>query len=68
MNSLPAEATQSWFVVKVAVALTPMLTFWIADGIGWFLRRVTLGRPEVAPQSGRGPVREGPATVPAPPG
>jgi hypothetical protein len=41
MRSL--SETQFWFVVKVAVALTPMLTFWIADGIGWFLRRVPGG-------------------------
>jgi hypothetical protein len=58
--------TQFWFVAA-GVALTPMLTFWIADGIGWFLRRTLWGRPEVAPQSGREPVRDQP-TVAAPPG
>jgi hypothetical protein len=31
--------TQYWFVVA-AVGLTPMLTFWIIDIVGWFLRRV----------------------------
>jgi hypothetical protein len=67
MNSLAAEATQSWFVVKVAVALTPMLTFWIADGIGWFLRRTLWRRSEVERQSGLETVPEGPA-VAAPPG
>jgi hypothetical protein len=35
MRSL--SETQFWFVVA-AVALTPMLTFWIAGVIGWFLR------------------------------
>jgi hypothetical protein len=38
MNSLLAGTTQSWFTVKVAVALSPMLTFWAAGVIGWFLR------------------------------
>jgi hypothetical protein len=33
--------TQYWFVV-VAGLLTPMLTFWIIDIVGWVLRR-TLG-------------------------
>jgi hypothetical protein len=39
MNSLPAGATQSWFIVKGVVALSPMLTFWAAEVIGWILRR-----------------------------
>jgi hypothetical protein len=39
MNSLPDGATQSWFIVKVAVALSPILTFRAAGVIGWFLRR-----------------------------
>ena len=54
MNGLPAETTQSWFFVNAAVALSPILTFWIADIIAWFLRR-TLGgarrgilRPDVS--------------------
>jgi hypothetical protein len=42
--------THFWFVVA-GVALTPMLTFWIADGIGWFLRHTLWRRPEVEPQS-----------------
>lgn len=54
MDNLPAGATQSWFVVKVAVALSPILIFWAADGIGWFLR-CTLWRSEVAAQSGEHP-------------
>jgi hypothetical protein len=49
MRSL--SETQFWFVAA-GVALTPVLTLWIADGIGWFLRR-TLWSPEVEPQSGR---------------
>jgi len=62
MRSL--SETQFWFVVA-GVALTPMLTFLIADGIGWFLRRTLWQRPEVPPKSRREP--EGP-TVVAPPG
>jgi hypothetical protein len=48
MSSL--SETQFWFVVA-GVALTPMLTFWIADGIGWFLRCTLRQRPEIASQS-----------------
>jgi hypothetical protein len=48
MRSL--SETQFWFVVA-GVALTPMLTFAIADGIGWFLRRTFWQRPELASQS-----------------
>jgi hypothetical protein len=48
MRSL--SETQFWFVVA-GVALTPMLTFSIADGIGWFLRRTLWQRPEIASQS-----------------
>ena len=48
MRSL--SETQFWFVVA-GVALTPMLTFGIADGIGWFLRRTLWWRPEIASQS-----------------
>jgi hypothetical protein len=51
MNSLTTEAMQSWFLVKVAVGLSPILTFGIADIIGWFLRRVRWLRPEVEPKS-----------------
>jgi hypothetical protein len=46
MNDLPAETTQSWFFVKAAVALSPIFTFWIADTIGWFLRRTIWQRAE----------------------
>ena len=64
MRSL--SETQFWFVVA-GVALTPMLTFGIADGIGWFLRRTLGRRPEVEPQSEREtardkPEREGPSS------
>jgi hypothetical protein len=51
MHSLPAGVTQSWFIVKATVALSPALTFWAAGVIGWFLR-LTLWRP---PQSGGRP-------------
>src|ERR1700732_5251623 len=37
VDSLAAGSTQSWFVVKVAVALSPILTLWAAGVIGWFL-------------------------------
>jgi hypothetical protein len=60
MDSLPAEATQSWFVVKVAVALSPILTFWAVGVIDWFLRRTLWRRPEVAPQSGLETARDEP--------
>jgi hypothetical protein len=53
MNNIPAEATHYWFVVKAAVAPSPMLTFWAAGVIDWFLRRVLLERPKLAPQPGR---------------
>jgi hypothetical protein len=48
MRSL--SETQFWFVV-VAIALTPMLIFGIADGIGWFLGRTLGQRPEIASRS-----------------
>jgi len=50
MNSLPAGATQSWFVVKVAVALSPILTFWAVGVIDWFLRRTLWPRSDVEPR------------------
>ena len=51
MDSLPAGPTQSWFYVKAAVALSPILTFWAAAVIGWFLRRTLWRRSEVGLQS-----------------
>jgi hypothetical protein len=60
MNSLPAEVSQSWFMVKAAVAVSPMLTFWIADIIGWLLRRTIWRRPEGKPQIGCEPAHEEP--------
>ena len=55
MDSLAAGSTQSWFVVKVAVALSPILTLWAAGVIGWFVRRTLWARSGVAPQSGGHP-------------
>jgi hypothetical protein len=52
VDSIPAGSTQSWFVVKVAVALCPILIFWAAGVIGWFLRRTLWRRSEEAPRSG----------------
>ena len=57
MRSL--SETQFWFVVA-AVALTPMLTLRVADGIGWFLRRTLWRCPEVEPQSGLETARDEP--------
>ena len=48
MRSL--SETQFWLVVA-GFTLTPMLTLWIANGIGWFLRRTLWQRPEIASQS-----------------
>jgi hypothetical protein len=58
--------TQYWFVVA-AVVLTPMLTLWIIEVIGWFLRRAFWRHPETAPRSGPEPARGEPAGVAAPP-
>jgi hypothetical protein len=63
MNSLPAGVTQSWFVVKVAVALSPILTFWAVGVIDWFLRRTLWPRSDVEPQSGGEPASDEPAGV-----
>jgi hypothetical protein len=57
MRSLPE--TQFWFVVA-GVALTPMLTFGIVDGVGWFLRRLLWQRPELTSQSEGEQAREEP--------
>ncbi len=70
MDSIPAGATQSWFFVKVAVALCPILTFWGAGVIGWFLRCTLWRRSGVAPQSGGEPAapRCSPVSVTGRPG
>jgi hypothetical protein len=47
---LSLSEMQFWFAAA-GVALTPMLIFGIADGIGWFLRRTLWQRPEIASQS-----------------
>jgi len=52
VDSILTGPAQSWFVVKVAVALSPILTFWGAGVIGWLLRRMLWRRSGVAPQSG----------------
>jgi hypothetical protein len=68
-DSIPMRSlsdTQFWFVVA-AVALTPMLTFWIAGLIGWFLRHTLWRRSGVEPQSGREPPREEPVGLLIPP-
>ena len=60
MDSVSAEATQAWFAVKVAVALSPILIFLTADVIEWFPRTIRRRR-EVAPRSGRETARHEPA-------
>jgi hypothetical protein len=62
MDNLPDWAVS---IIAIAVGLSPGLALLMARPIGRFLRCVLLERPEVAPQSGREPVREGP-TVAAP--
>jgi len=52
MHSL--SETKFW-LVAAAFALTPMLTLWIVDIIGWFLRRTLWRRPDVVPQPEREP-------------
>ena len=51
MHSLPAGSTQSWFIVKETVALSPILTIWAAGVIAWVRRSTLLQRSEAAPQS-----------------
>jgi hypothetical protein len=46
---------------KVAVALSPILVFGIADIIGWLLRRTIWRHPEVEPRPGGKLAREEPA-------
>jgi hypothetical protein len=58
MRSL--SETQFWFVAA-GIALTPMLILWIADGIGWFLRRTLGPCSEAEPQSRRKPTSNEPA-------
>ena len=49
-NEIHMEVTQSWFVAKVAVALSPVVILTTADVIGWLMR--TLRRHAAkAPQS-----------------
>ena len=57
--------TQYSFVVA-AVGLTPMLTFWIIDIVGWFPRRPFWRHPEMRPQLGPEPACDEPAGVAAP--
>jgi hypothetical protein len=59
--------TQYWFVMAV-VLLTPMLTFWIIDVIGWLLRRTLWRHREMAPLSGAQTGRDEPAGIATPPG
>jgi hypothetical protein len=55
VDSLASGSTQSWFVVKVIVALSLILTLWAAGAIGWVLRRPLWRRSGGAPQPGGHP-------------
>jgi hypothetical protein len=57
MRSL--SETQFWFVAA-GIAFTPMFIFGIADGIGWFLRRMLWRRPEITSQSEGAQARDQP--------
>jgi hypothetical protein len=61
MDNLPAWAVS---IIAVAVGLGPGLAILSARSIARLLNRTLWERPEVAPQSGREPVPEGPAGVP----
>jgi hypothetical protein len=45
------ELTQSWFVAKAAIALSPIIGFGTADLIRWLLRRAGWQRTATKPQS-----------------
>jgi hypothetical protein len=53
MHSLPAGATQLWFIVKATVAFSPVLAIWAAGVISWFLRCALWRHSGVTPESGR---------------
>ena len=67
MHSLAAGSTQSWFIVKATVALSPILAFCVADVIGWVLRRTLWRHPEMPPPSATEPACYEPDSVAAPP-
>ena len=67
MSSPPVGAAQSWFVVKSAVAISPILIFWAAGAIEWFLRRTIWPHAEMPPPSSINPARDEPASVATPP-
>jgi hypothetical protein len=48
MESLPTGPTQSWFIA-VAIVLSPMLTFFIADVVGRIRRKRLHRQPGNAP-------------------
>jgi hypothetical protein len=60
MDNLPEWAVS---IIVIAVGLSPGLALVMARPVGRFLRRVLLERSEVAPQSRREPVPEGPTVV-----
>jgi hypothetical protein len=65
MHSFPPDATQSWFVVKAAVALSPIFVFLTADAIAWFLRCTLWRCTEVAHRSEGEPPRDEPGRAAA---
>jgi hypothetical protein len=64
MDSVSAEATQAWFAVKVAVALSPILIFLTADVIEWLPRALFGGARRWLLGSGPETARHEPAGSP----
>jgi hypothetical protein len=61
MHSFPPDATQSWFVVKAAVELSPIFVFLTADAIASFLRSTLWRCAEVVHRSESEPPQDEPA-------
>jgi len=51
------EVTQSWFVAKAAIALSPIIGFGTTDMIRWLLRRAGWQR-KGGQQTGADPARQ----------
>lgn len=66
MDSLPTGATQSW-LIEVAVGLSPMLVFFIADIIGRVLRGKSRERQPSSPAVGKAESKQRRPRVEAPP-
>jgi hypothetical protein len=53
MDSLRTGSTQSWFIVA-AVAFSPVIVLFLADAIGWLIRRRRVERDGNAPAGSPG--------------